>query len=150
MSHQVRIVSVPLKLVFIVVGYAAVVAANTLIFRQLPIEVLGDALGAALEFCLFYLGSRVFRGRGEDRHSVRPLWRMTAAPRAGFVIAACLLVGVVYAVVTGVTATDHPFASWFSAIEWTVLALLYARSSFRLRSMSAGVVEEASRPHSED
>jgi len=132
----VRIVGVPGKIAYVVLGYAAVVALNTLLLRRIPFGWPGDAVAAILEFALFYLGTRVFRGRSEDRAAARAPWRMTARPLAGFVIASLLAAGAVSAVV-GVIVGSHPYASAFSAIEWSVLAVLYLRSSFRLRAFSA-------------
>jgi len=134
MKSPLRIVKTPLKVLYILVGYAAVLAVNTFVLGRIPLEWVGDILGVALEFAFVYFGTRVFRGRGEAVVPPRAGWRMSAAPPAGFVVAVLLIGAMAAAAGSVFTETTHVAARLGSVAVWGLLAALYLRSSLLLRA----------------
>lgn len=126
-----RITSPQAKVTVVVLGCAAAVVAA--VFGALALSVTGGlvlycvVLGAVIVF-----GARVFRGDGEDAVAPRPLWRMTAKPGAGFVLAGLFAL---QAVSTGFSAaTADAYAPLYVvAVAFSlVVAAGYLNSSLRL------------------
>lgn len=127
-----RITSPQAKATFVVLGcVAAVVAA---VFGALALSVTGGlVLYCAVLGAVIVFGARAFRGDGEDPVAPRPLWRMTAKPAAGFVLAGFFAL---QAVSTGVSAAnaDAYAPLYVVAIAFSLaVAAAYLNSSLRLR-----------------
>ena len=141
---MLRIRQTPFKVLFVIAAIAVLFVANGLLFsRLLPAPF--PALASEVVYVLaFVVGTRSFRGAGEPIAPPRAGWRMTARPTAGFVIGSLLLVRVL--IVVGGTVAGTPIVASSSAepagavvvavvglLVDVVLAVLYFRSSLRLR-----------------
>lgn len=129
---SLRITSPQAKATFVVLGWTA--SGVAAVFGTLALSVTGGlllycvVLGAVIAF-----GVRVFRGEDEDAVAPRPLWRMTAKPAAGFLLAAYFAF---QAVTTGVSAaTADAYAPLYVVAVAFLLAVAgaYLNSSLRLR-----------------
>jgi predicted Co/Zn/Cd cation transporter (cation efflux family) len=77
-----------------------------------------------------WFGSRIFRrADSEEVEPPRARWRATARPIAGYLVAAYLLIGVVYALAGGIGST---VTDWLSVVVGIALAAFYLNSSIRL------------------
>ncbi|WP_368496305.1 hypothetical protein [Herbiconiux sp. A18JL235] len=130
--------------VLYVIGAIIVIIAfgffrQSLHLAEWPQAVLGDLISVAA----FFVGARVFRGRGEAIAPPRAWWRTTARPTAGFVLTAYFLMTVVYTFVTAVIdPTVTLAATVVSALSGVLLAAAYLNSSVRLLRTPPPVVEE--------
>ncbi|MDO9398121.1 MAG: hypothetical protein Q7T71_16370, partial [Herbiconiux sp.] len=98
-----RILTTQGKLVYVVFGS---IAMSLLAVTGLALSggTGAGALGAAVAVLAFWawivVGARLFRGDGEPVEPPRAWWRLTAAPKAGFVIAGVLLLQLLVGAVT--------------------------------------------------
>ncbi|MGJ4845999.1 hypothetical protein [Leifsonia sp. Le1] len=127
-----RITSPQAKATFVVLGWTA--SGVAALFGALALSVTGGVilycatLGAVIVF-----GARVFRGEEEDAVAPRPLWRMTAKPTAGFLLAGFFAFQAVSAGVNAATA-DAYAPLYVVAIAFSLaVAGAYLNSSLRLR-----------------
>lgn len=93
---------------------------------------------AILNVSYVLIGTRTFRGGGENRDDPRAWWRATARPAAGVWIGVLLAV---LAFVSGVGALaskpENSFVPTIACIAYTVLAAYYLHSSYRLRTLDS-------------
>ena len=85
-----------LYFVSIIGGYAGVAVG-------VPEYIRYEFSGAMLAFGV-YVGTRIFRGQGEEIAPPRPWWRMSARPTASFVLAAVFAVRSAFAAIAAVNA----------------------------------------------
>lgn len=76
---------------------------------------------------------RIFRGEGEPLPP-RPLWKLTAKPTAGFVVAAIFAVQAVSLLTTNWAVQTEQALSMTAAILYLLIAVAFVNSSLRLRS----------------
>ncbi|MDO7883130.1 hypothetical protein [Antiquaquibacter soli] len=93
-------------------------------------EPMLQTLATVLEFGWIYYGTRIFRGREELLVVPRPWWRMTARPRAGFLLGPLFLFGAAQAVLFLFAQPGWAWAT--SLVEYAALAALYLGSSITL------------------
>ncbi|MFW8745647.1 hypothetical protein, partial [Mesorhizobium japonicum] len=83
---SIRITAAENKVAYIVVGYIVTVSAGVAVAVTADLAA-GLLVYTALVVGFVGVGSRTFRGAGEDAVAPRPLWRMTARPTAGYIVA---------------------------------------------------------------
>ena len=119
-----------LYLVSIFGGYAGVAAG-------VPEYIRYEFSGAMLAFGV-YVGTRIFRGQGEDVAPPRPWWRMSARPTASFVLAAFFFVRSVFATIVAVDAISYGWIDLqflaLCAVDPLIFAA-YLNSGIRLARM---------------
>jgi hypothetical protein len=81
------------------VGYASVIAGLEEYIRY---EFSGALVASAV-----YVGTRTFRGEGEEIAPPRPWWRMSARPTASFVLAAFFAMRSVFVSITVIDAISN-------------------------------------------
>ncbi len=127
----------PIKLAYVVAGGAAVY-----LIAAIPVGPSGGGiLRSGLAFVLILVGTRLFRGAGEDPVPPRPWWRMTANVQSGVLlgslfalvalISATGFVGLALSTVVKQSSTNLP-ALIVNTVLAGILAFLYFRSSRRL------------------
>ncbi|MHA7172170.1 hypothetical protein [Arthrobacter monumenti] len=101
--------------------------------------IAGAAVGIvtvlALTLAMVAIFVRIFRGEGEPL-TPRPLWKLTAKPTSGFVVAAIFTVQAVPLLMTNWTIQTEPALTMISAILYLLVAVAFANSSLRIRSMT--------------
>lgn len=114
---------------------AAYIALLTLLifdvsFSTVPSsEVFGTIIVNLLILAGVFLGTRIFRGKNELLLAPRPWWRMTARPKAGFLLGAYWALGLIPLLAPG----SSPVAWLINAAVNILLAVFYVRSSILLR-----------------
>lgn len=115
--------------------WIALAAVNIVVVESMLLRLDNDwALGlitSALQIAWIYYLTRAFRGLPEDPMSARPWWRMTARPKAGFVL------GVLFAVEASLRLVDLVGGSSLAIdlpgfVSNGAIAALYLSSSTRL------------------
>jgi hypothetical protein len=128
-TRPLRLVLKRWKALYIVGGCLLTFALVRLLAPVLP-EAPLQLLATLLDFGWIYYGTRIFRGRDELVLEPRPWWRMTARPRAGFILGPLFLFGAAQAVVLLFAQPGWTWAT--SLVEYALLSALYLRSSIRL------------------
>lgn len=88
----------------------------------------GSVVAAVIELALVAFCSRVFRGTDEAVGAPRAWWRMTAGPRAGWVLTALFAVSAASAWVTLAASGSDAV----TATAQTLLAVAFGHSAARL------------------
>lgn len=114
-----------------IVGGGFVFLLFSLSLQELP-ESAWALVTLAPHVAWIYFGTRIFRGREELLQPPRPLWRMTARPRAGFILGGLFAVTALYCI-PGVVGAPLSLFWWTTIAEYAAFAALYITSSVRLR-----------------
>ncbi|NYF09348.1 hypothetical protein HDC94_000504 [Leifsonia sp. AK011] len=131
------------KAVYIVGGYLVIFVINVLLPQGGGLAIITLILDVAW----IYGGTRIFRGAGELVQPPRPWWRMTARPRAGFVLGILVFAPAVAAYIALVATEPLVPAWWLLMLENVVWAALYVSSSVRLtRGAAPEATPASSRP----
>jgi len=128
------------KAVYIVGGYLVIVLITALLPQGGGLAIFTVILDVAW----IYGGTRIFRGAGELVQVPRPWWRMTARPRAGFVLGIFIFAPGVAFYVAFAAAEPFVAAWWLLALENAAWAALYVSSSVRLARGAAPEATSAS------
>lgn len=130
-----RLVQKRWKALYIVGGFIATVPLFVLL-AAIPSMIVGATLATILQSAWILYGVRIFRGPEEVLITPRPWWRMTARPRAGFLLGAVFLYGAVGQLfplgLKGPPIATDPVYAVSGIIEFGALAVLYFASSVRL------------------
>jgi hypothetical protein len=136
-------------------AYVAASAAAVYLVAAIPVGVGGGGiLRSGLAFVLILLGTRLFRGAGEEVAPARPWWRMTGGVQSGIVLGALFAfvaivsatgyVGITLSTLIKQGTTNLP-ALLVNTVLAGILSYLYFRSSRRLVLARREVLVEAAR-----
>ncbi|GAA0421303.1 hypothetical protein [Leifsonia naganoensis] len=129
---QYRITSPQGKVTYVVVGY--VVALTAAVVGALAASpAVGVVVYSVVVVLLVWCGTRLFRGEGEDPNGTRPMWRMTARPTAGFVLAILLILQAASTAINAASAQRLAPLYVVAVVLSLGLAAAYLNSSLRLR-----------------
>jgi hypothetical protein len=132
----VRIVSITGKIIYIVGGYGLLLVLNVFVFLQLVNATIDVLIVAVLNFAFVAIGVRSFRGTNENREDPRPWWRATAGAAAGFWIGAGLAVAAAISLLGALASKpESAFVPAVACLSYTVLAVFYLHSAYRLRTL---------------
>jgi hypothetical protein len=132
----VRITTITGKIIYIVGGFGLILALNFFIIDRLVNAALDVLIVAVLNVAYVILGTRTFRGEGENREDPRPWWRATARPAAGFWLGAALAVLAFISCVGALASKpENSFVPAVACISYALLAAFYLNSSYRLRTL---------------
>lgn len=142
-----RIIRTRFKLLFLGAAVVLKLLEGVTVGAVLP-AIAGTIVGALFSLALVVTGVRIFRGRGESLES-RALWRATAAPTAGYVIAgALLLIAIGDAAAVTIALSREPveasLAQWIQVAALACAAIFYLQSSIRMNRArsTAGPVKQ--------
>ena len=130
------------KAIYIVGGYLVIFVVNVLLPQGGGVAIMT----LILDVVWIYGGTRIFRGAGELIQPPRPWWRMTASPRAGFVLGILVFAPAVIFYIALVATEPFVAAWWLFMLENAVWAVLYISSSVRLARGAAPEATASSRP----
>jgi hypothetical protein len=154
---DLRIVRWELKLAYVVGAWVVGFSLSSLLQAlYLPYVVIDLLLGWALNLAVFYVGTRIFRGRGEPIEPPRPWWKMTARPTLSRRLGILFVFGVVCAFVLGILSVAgidpsprEPTPLVYAidaALFYGVLAFFYLNSAVRLKRAGVQPLEPVFRP----
>lgn len=129
-------------LAFDIVVALAVVAGRSMEFPEYVI----DEVSALLVVTAVYVGTRTFRGEGEEIAASRVWWRMSARPTASFVLAAYFLlrsISSVWVLYEVLVSGWMDFTYVLLCAADPVIAGLYLNSGIRLIGARAAVPQSA-------
>ena len=135
MVDPVRIRSAWLKVACVAAYLFISVTIGRAMFVLDTPSIVAVFVGNALFVAAVVVGARIFRVREEDPVPARPWWQLTGRPKAGFVIAALLVVADIVVwldLVFDGRSADVPASILNSAVT-VAIAAMYLRSSMLLR-----------------
>jgi hypothetical protein len=131
---RIRIVNVWARVFYVFAAYVALWLVDWALLAVFP-DKAAVVLSWVASLAAVAFGARVFRGAGESVEPPRAWWRMTARPRAGFVIAAAhfLLLGVAAMQASGKNGGGVlALEAIVNFVGFSVLGAAYLHSSIRL------------------
>ncbi|QNE37385.1 hypothetical protein [Leifsonia shinshuensis] len=131
-----RITTITGKIIYIVGAFGLILALNFFVIDRLVNAALDVLIVAILNVAYVIVGTRAFRGAGENREDPRPWWRATARPAAGFWLGAILAVLAFISCVGALASKpENSFVPAVACISYALLAAYYLNSSYRLRTL---------------
>jgi hypothetical protein len=127
----VRIARTSGKVVYVLGGGFVAIALTFAGAFLLP-RLAEVVVGAAIEALFYLIAVRSFRGRNEPVHPPRAWWRMTALPRAGFVLGGLLALDTAFHVLAATSDHSSALNTVLTVIVEGGLSVLYISSSIRL------------------
>lgn len=129
-----RITTITGKVIYVVGAFGLILALNFFVIDRLVNPSLDVLIVAVLNIAYVLVGTRSFRGVGENREDPRPWWRATARPAAGFWLGGVLAILAFISCVGALASKpENAFTPAVACISYALLASYYLRSSYRLR-----------------
>lgn len=129
------------KTLFVVTIFVVVLGVRYIGVALAIPEYVGKEFASYLLFFAVYVGTRTFRGRGEQVAPSRPWWRMSALPTASFVLSILFAIRSVFSV--WAVASDLAYGYFdvnfaLSCVTDPLLFAGYLNSGIRLARLRAG------------
>lgn len=131
-----RITTITGKVIYIVGAFGLILALNFFVIDRIVNASLDVLIVAILNIAYVIVGTRTFRGSGENREDPRPWWRATGRPAAGFWLGGILAVLAFISCVGALASKpENSFVPAVACISYALLAAYYLNSSYRLRTL---------------
>lgn len=141
--RPLRINSVGLKIIYIVGGWSTLAALNFFVFNHIPLRWVGVLPGEILNFVWMAVAVRSFRGIDEPLMPDRPLWKVTATPPIGYVIAIFMIMALASTVFTILKDPGKNAYQIILGVDSLFWAAVYLNSSIRLSRMNRAATRAA-------
>ncbi|MFE4949878.1 hypothetical protein ACFQ9V_07190 [Leifsonia sp. NPDC056665] len=129
-----RITTITGKVIYVVGVFGGILALNFFIIDRLVNPALDVLVVAVLNVAYVIVGTRIFRGEGENREDPRPWWRATGRPAAGFWLGGILAILAFISCVGALASKpENAVVPAVACISYALLAAYYLNSSYRLR-----------------
>nr|WP_218881489.1 hypothetical protein [Leifsonia shinshuensis] len=113
-----------------------ILALNFFVIDRVVNASLDVLVVAILNIAYVIVGTRTFRGAGENREDPRPWWRATGRPAAGFWLGGILAILAFISCVGALASKpENSFVPAVACISYALLAAYYLNSSYRLRTL---------------
>ncbi|CAM5352080.1 hypothetical protein [Leifsonia shinshuensis] len=131
-----RITTITGKVIYIVGAFGLILALNFFVIDRVVNASLDVLIVAILNIAYVIVGTRTFRGAGENREDPRPWWRATGRPAAGFWLGGILAILAFISCVGALASKpENSFVPAVACISYALLAAYYLNSSYRLRTL---------------